>query len=101
MDTLIKYELVENRFHESKHTQVKTTMKKNGYLDHFSCEVDGKKVMFYLPDATLWKKDTLPLQAKNDLIAAAKLHSADVERLIALEFTDKWAAVPGKPYANE
>lgn len=101
MDALIKYELVENRTHESKHTQVKSTMKKNGYLDHFTCEVDGKKTTYYLPDATLWKKDTTPQQAKTDLLAAAKLHNADVERLIAVEFTEKWAAIPGKPYAHE
>lgn len=101
MRTIITYDLVENRFQESKHTQVKDTMKASGYMDSFSYESNGKKETYYLPNTTLWHKNTTPQQAKNDLLAAAKKHNADVERLFADEFTDNWVAIPGKKYAHE
>lgn len=102
MDVLITYDLTENRLYESKHSQVKDCMKNKGYLDTFTTtDTSGKKTKYYLPNTTLWKQNTTPQQAKDDLLACAKTHSADVERLIAVEFTDKWAAIPGKPYAHE
>lgn len=101
MDALITYDLVENRFQESKHTQVKNSMKALGYLDYFTMSIDEKTVTHYLPNTCLWKRDTTPQQAKTDLLNIARKHNADIERLLALEFTDTFAAIPGKRYAHE
>jgi hypothetical protein len=101
MRVIITYDLTENRLHESKHSQVKDTMKANGYHDYFTIERSGKKETYYLPNTTLWKNNITPTQAKDDLIAAARKHNADVERLFADEFTDNWAAISGKKYAHE
>lgn len=100
MNVLITYDLVEDAKHESKHSQVKKTMKEGGYMDSFTVTGDTTKTVYTLPNTTLWKKDTTPDQAKKDLQAAVAKHSATLERMIATEFTSTWAAIPGKPYKS-
>lgn len=103
MRVIITYDLVENRMHESVHSTVKKAMKGLGYSDAFSAKdpEDGQTKNFYLPNTTLWHKDTTPQQAKKDLLAIAAKHSAKVERLFADQFTDNWAGISGKAYADE
>lgn len=101
MDALITYDIaVSSRIDESKNSQVKDGMKEKGYHDHFTTtnKVTGVVTTYYLPNTTLWKKETTPDTALADLIEVAKLCKADVERAIATEFTGTWKAIPGKPY---
>jgi hypothetical protein len=101
MDAIITYDLEEKAFQESKHTEVKTAMKALGYHDHFNfTDSAGRKTTYYLPNTTLWKKDTTPTTAKADLLKVAAEKKATVERLFADQFTDNWVAIPGKPYAK-
>jgi len=103
MDVLITYD-IKSEFFETKDTEVKDGMKELGYSDFFVTSTSDnppKKTKYYLPNTTLWKNDTTPKQAKADLLSVARKVDAEVERLIALEFTDYWAAIPGKPYSGE
>jgi hypothetical protein len=101
MDAIITYDLEEKAGQVSKHTAVKDGMKELGYLDRFSyTDPQGKKTTYYLPNTTLWKKNTTPSEAKTDLLAVTKAKGAVAERLISNEFTDNWEAIPGKPYAK-
>lgn len=99
MDSSITYDLEEKAGQESKHSAVKSAMKKKGYSDRFWHEANGSRTTYYLPNTTLWKKNTTPAQAKADLLEVAKACNAVVERLFASEFTGNWAAIPGKEYA--
>ncbi len=104
MRVIITYDFAENTQHKSVHSVVKKAMKDLGYMDAFKAkdpDDNNKEKTFYLPNTTLWHKDTTPQQAKKDLVAVAKKHAAVVERLFADQFTDSWAAIPGKPYAHE
>ncbi|PQJ10790.1 hypothetical protein CJD36_012535 [Flavipsychrobacter stenotrophus] len=101
MNTLITYDIVENIHKEAKQTQVKETMKANGYLDHFTKSGDSTNAVHYLPNTSLVKIDTTPEQAKIDLDAAVKKHGATLERCFAVGFEQgKYVAIPGKAYAK-
>jgi len=101
MDAIITYDLEEKSFQESKHSAVKSGMKALGYHDHFTTtDAAGKKTTYYLPNTTLWKKDSTPATAKTDLQKVAVQKGATVERLFADEFTTNWTAIPGKAYAS-
>lgn len=101
MDVLITYDVaVGSRLNESKNSEVKEAMKDLGYLESFTWvnEKTQKSEIVWLPNTTLWKQNTVPETAKEDLLAVAEEVGADIERMIALEFTGNWAAIPGKPY---
>jgi len=101
MDVIITYDLEEKSTQASKHSEVKAGMKVLGYNDHFNyTDSAGKKTTYYLPNTTLWKKNSTPTNAKTDLLAVAKAKGATVERLFADEFTDNWVAIPGKAYTS-
>ena len=97
MDAVITYDIKSGA---SKDTAVKNGMKAIGYLDHFVTQENGRQVTYTLPNTTLWRNNTSPLQAKNDLQAVARSCNADIERLLATEITANWVAIPGKPYEN-
>jgi hypothetical protein len=100
MDVLIMYD-IESELFDDKNSVVKDAMKELGYHDHFKYPDPNdkdKKITYYLPNTTLWRKDTTPLTAKNDLQRVAKENDAKVERLLATVFADGWKAIPGKPY---
>ena len=96
MDTLITYDITEDRLHESLNTKVKDAMKVLGYSESINhTDPDTKvKTKYWLPNTTLWKSDTTPEEAKADLLSVAKKSGATVERLIALEFTDNGSDNP-------
>lgn len=99
MDVVITYNIKVDFF--DKNPEIKDEMKGLGYLDRFLAENSEKElIVYYLPDTTLWKKDTTPLQAQNDLLIIAKSFKTKVERLFAYEFTANWKAIPGEPYAD-
>lgn len=101
MDVIVTYDLEKNLFQESKHFQVKNEMKALGYLDRFTVvnKTTNIKQEYFLPNSTLWKKDTNAETVKRDLLTIAKQQGAIVERMIATKFSD-WAAIPGKAYAR-
>lgn len=101
MDILITYDLAEKGGQVSKHTAVKDGMKALGYMESFSTTDEQTKVktIYYLPNTTLWRKETTSTQAKTDLLNVGKKNGAEVERLIATQFVN-WDAIPGKPYAK-
>jgi len=94
MDILITYDLAPDFWGVNKNTDVKNEMKSLGYMESFKS--DG--TTYTLPNTTLWKGNTTSKQGKNDLIKCANKFNVKPERLIALEFTDIWAAIPGEPY---
>jgi hypothetical protein len=87
-------------------TEVKAQLESYGYSDRWK---QGKDVI-YLPDTTVWKKDTTTVQTIKDLDTAIANVNATLsvfdkikrKRAVAFEFTDWWAYfgephVAGKP----
>ncbi|MBS0029478.1 hypothetical protein ACTJJ0_15705 [Chitinophaga sp. 22321] len=93
MDAIITYDVEYNPLNP-KNDEVKNGMKTLGYDDHFVYQ----DTVYYLPNTTLWKPDTEPLKAQNDLFDVAKKCYAKIERMFANELSSNWEAVVGKPY---
>lgn len=87
-------------------SEVKSQLESMGYADRWKQGTD----IFYLPDTTVWKKDTTSAQAAKDLDSAIANVNATLSvfdkikrrRGVAFEFTDWWAFfgevhVAGKP----
>ncbi len=88
---LLTYDLKEDRLHESKHSQVKNSMKALGYYDAWT----HNNVTYTLPNTTLFKDGSVS-QAKAELLSCA---TAVVERFVAVEFSN-WEAIKGEPYKS-
>lgn len=101
MDVLITYDIATDDDYEAKNTEVKDGMKELGYFDYFIVIGNRRNTTSYLPNTTLCRKNTTPEQAKNDLISIAEEVDAEIERLVAVEFTNNWAAIEGEPYSEE
>ena len=101
MDILITYD-IESEAGEAKNSAVKAAMKKENYLDYFTTTNSSTQVKttYYLPNTSLWKKNTTSEDAKADLLRIAKANGATVERLFATQFIN-WAAIPGKQYTKK
>lgn len=100
MNVLITYD-IKSVPNESKDTEVKDGMKALGYMQSYSLTKDDKTTTYYLPNTTLWKQNTSPQKAKQDLQSVALRCKAEVERLIAVEWNSNWDAIPGKAYASK
>lgn len=94
MNVLITYDI------NKKHAEVKSAMQKLGYMDSWT--VDNTR--YYLPNTTLWKKETSPSQAVEDIksvITALNNSSPNnkikLERCISVSF-DKWDGISGEPH---
>ena len=100
MDTvLLTYDLDESH-NDSKHSELKEEMKKFGWSDHYVIIGDPNKTMHYLPNTTLWKKDTTPAKARADLDLSGKKVGAAITRYISVEYS-AWDGMPGRPYKRK
>jgi len=99
-DVLITYDIAEGKGEESKHTEVKDAMKALGYMQSFNYGEGTDKKKYYLPNTSLWKKDTTSSTAVDDLLKVAKEKKAEVERVIATKF-EGWTAIQGKEYKSK
>lgn len=99
MDAIITYDIESEKSDNSKNDEVKNGMKDLGYLDQFdTTNKNKKKVVCYLPNTTLWKSNTSPEKALQDLHTVAKEVNATIERAFADEFTANWRAIPGMAF---
>lgn len=61
MEAFITYDV------SARQPDVKSGMLKLGYFDHWNSDENGKKVTYYLPNTSLWKKDTELKTALSDI----------------------------------
>jgi len=100
MDIIITYDIEANGG-EAKNSAVKEALKKEQYFDYFTItDQSGIKTTHYLPNTSLWKKETTAAIAKADLLRVAKANGAVVERLLATQFVN-WDSIPGKAYVKK
>ncbi len=90
MDAVINYDV------SGRHTDVKAAMKARGYLDYWT-DPTGKAV--YLPNTTLWKRNTELEPAVRDIQQAAAQYGVRLERAVALS-AQPWQAIYGDPHAR-
>lgn len=98
-DVLITYDVsIYTNFFGSEdnslNSKVKSGMIAKGYSDSFRYNEEE----YYLPNTTLWKPKTTPADAKKDLLEVASKCDATIERMIAVEFNNLFAAIEGEPF---
>lgn len=86
-NVLITYDI------ESKHTEVKNSMKQLGFQD----TVAGQTGTVYLPNTTLWKANATPKEAIDNLRGLCDGLRVHLQRAIAMPF-DNWYALHGDPH---
>lgn len=89
MDAVINYDL------NAKHVEVKKDMQQRGYFDYFT--ENGRT--YYLPNTTLWKKNTDLATAMADIKASAAKFGATLERALSLSLAER-VAEPGKAHST-
>ena len=104
-DVLICYDIDAKHDH-AIYGDVKKAMIDNGYADRLIDLADSQRRTMYLPNTTLWKKNTPVVAAREDLQACIndynKRNSTShvLERCISLEFTSIWTGVYGKAHVS-
>ncbi|QHT68039.1 hypothetical protein GXP67_16010 [Rhodocytophaga rosea] len=78
MQIIISYEV------NSKQSAVRDIMKLKGYEEIWT----KNEVQYRLPETTLWKEDTTPSQAMEDLKKVARALNIELLGASAAEFTD-------------
>jgi hypothetical protein len=97
MNALITYDIT------IRHTEVKSAMQDKGYLDYWK---DNSQT-YYLPNTSLWKKNTNPETAKADMQQVVQTLNYNqptnkqirLERCVAVP-ANPWSAIPGDAHGK-
>lgn len=102
---ILTYDISRAGSGDTVNAYVKNRMIELGYADRFENTSTGKTI--YLPNTTLLHMDKTCAQAREDVKLVVKEFndqnktSHEAERILALEFTDKWAAIQGEAHKSE